>query len=595
MKPALEKLTKHSFLLSILLVMVIFLPVNYFSFIDFDDTDVVERIHNSFHHIQWYKLFFPSYSPQYYRPLLEAICYMDYGLWGLTLPAWHLTNYILHILNACLVYQIAKIWIAPVPGQNAWAAFAMLLFALNPMTCESVAWISGRSDLAGSFFALLAIRGYYFKSCFRYIFVPGAILAGLLCKENALAVIPLIVFFEGIHTFQQKQPLTTALKKGLIWTVIVFIALIIYAVMRTNGFENYFYEFTKTATVKQLLNSSAAAQTNSLEESFYSRFTSLAPVIAFYFKKLMFPFPLNFAITQINTSWYTVLFAIIVGINTACLIKKKWALPVFCLLLFFSFSPSLMVAFDKVAWTPLAERYVYFSLPIMGVGFALFLKSLSDKKQLSLYASSRIGIAIICLFIVSTFNRQFIFKGDKTLWTATLKTNPNDSMVLCMYARAMKGQDKKTAFQKALSNPAPFKWRAKAMLKLAQIAMQEKNYEKALEQIQVALNIENTLQNCLSAASILARIPVSEQEKNKKYTKAAVAYYKKAYDKEKNALFIYNAAKLLVHLGEDKEADRLFKVILKKHPKSKYATFSLKREQRQTPNAVSAKSPVANP
>lgn len=144
-------ISQYYFILALLFIMTVYLPVNYFGFLNFDDSIVVLRLHDSFSDINWVGLFFRDSSSKYYRPLLEVLCYLDYALWGLTTTAYHLTNYIIHIFNACLVYLIARQWLYYKKNAGCWAALAMIFFALNPLTCESVVWISGRSDLARAF------------------------------------------------------------------------------------------------------------------------------------------------------------------------------------------------------------------------------------------------------------------------------------------------------------------------------------------------------------------------------------------------------------------------------------------------------------
>ncbi len=570
-----SKLSDHAFALSLLFIMAVYLPVNYFGFINFDDVDVVARIHNRFNDIPWYRLFFRSSAPQYYRPLLELLCYLDYALWGLSIQAWHLTNYILHILNSCLVYLIALNLLRSGPNPRLFASLAMLLFALNPMTCESVAWISGRSDLAGTFFALIAMWGYFLKSKLRIFIVPVAILAGLLCKENALALIPLIVIFEAVRNFQENSNFKQAVKRCLFWVVIMFIPLMIYLYLRSGGFENFVYQPTKAA-ISSTGNVAAVGGKSSGSLYGVAEVLYLFPVIAFYLKKLVIPFPLNFAIERINTVYYSMLFFIISGINLICVFKKQWVLPVFTILLITSFSPSLLVALDKVAWVPLAERYLYLSLAVMGTGAAFFFRYIHKNRCIPESGIAMICVLIIAVLSISTFQRQFAFKDDKSIWAATLKANPDSSMVLCMYGQTVKGVAKKASYQKAVTNPKPFKWRAKALIILASLEMTDQNYGAGQKYIENALALEPKYEHFLNAAIIYAHAKNYDPSVTSRFKRKAVYYYKKAYSKKKDAFVLYKAAQLLFHLGEADEARKMYERIKKHHPSSKYAVYAKK-------------------
>lgn len=571
MKAANRNFSDYVFLLSLLFIMTVFLPVNYLGFINFDDIDVINRIHQRFDNISWYNLFFRSSSSEYYRPLLEILCYLDYAMWGLSVTAWHLTNYILHISNACLVYLIAQNWFHQKKDDKIWASFAMLLFALNPLTCESVAWISGRSDLAGTFFSLLAVSIYYTKTGIRYVIVPLVILAGLLCKENALAVIPLIILLEAIQNYKNKLNLKDSIQGCLVWGLVVSIPLFVYLFLRTNGFEHYFFKYAEVVT--PLVNKTAPV----VEKPFFNEFLYLFAVIAFYLKKLVIPFPLNFAIMKINTMLYSFLFIIISGINVICLIKKKWTLPIFSLLLVISFSPPLMIALGDIAWAPMAERYLYLSLSIMGIGLAVMFKHAYEQKYISTKTLFIICALLIAVMMIPTFFRLFAFNDSKTIWTATVKVNPKSSMVLCKYGQALGGKEGKIAFQRAISNPEPFKWRAKALLVLGQYEIDSGNYQEGLRYIDEALKIEGNYKNYFNAASILSNGNSQDQLIHEQQIERAIYYFKQAYAMKKTVFVLYKIASLLNHLGETKEAKNLFLKIIGNHPKSKYAVYAKKQ------------------
>ena len=84
---------------------------------------------------------------------------IDYAVWGLNPAGYHLTNLLLHALNALLLYRLAALLLRrvfPREQPNAielGAAVAALAFALHPLRAESVAWASERRDvLAGAFY-----------------------------------------------------------------------------------------------------------------------------------------------------------------------------------------------------------------------------------------------------------------------------------------------------------------------------------------------------------------------------------------------------------------------------------------------------------
>ncbi|HLC17982.1 MAG TPA: hypothetical protein VJM57_03095, partial [Thermodesulfobacteriota bacterium] len=73
-----------------------------------------------------------------YAPLHILSYSLDRALWGLDPRGFHLTNVILHALNACLVFAVVVRL-----GSKRWVAFAAaLLFAVHPLNVENVAWVA---------------------------------------------------------------------------------------------------------------------------------------------------------------------------------------------------------------------------------------------------------------------------------------------------------------------------------------------------------------------------------------------------------------------------------------------------------------------
>jgi protein O-mannosyl-transferase len=121
----------------------------------------------------------------YYRPVTTMTYWLDQRISGGD-PSWfHLVNVLLHLGCVTLVFLLAL----RAGGSPVAAGLAAALFGIAPRLTESVAWISGRTDLLATLFALLAValhrpgRG----ALARRVAAAAAIFLGLLCKEVALA------------------------------------------------------------------------------------------------------------------------------------------------------------------------------------------------------------------------------------------------------------------------------------------------------------------------------------------------------------------------------------------------------------------------
>jgi tetratricopeptide (TPR) repeat protein/uncharacterized membrane protein YiaA len=121
----------------------------------------------------------------FYRPLITLSYAADFRVWHGWAGGFHITNVLLHLACTLLVSALCR----RAGASRSVAAILAGTFAAFPRLTESVAWISGRTDVAAAVFGLSAVL--VFQSTDRRRFVTAAILVffGLLCKEVALAAV----------------------------------------------------------------------------------------------------------------------------------------------------------------------------------------------------------------------------------------------------------------------------------------------------------------------------------------------------------------------------------------------------------------------
>ena len=141
--------------------------------------------------------FEPGAFPQYY-PLTLTTFWMEHALWGLNPLGWHFDNILLHAANAILVWMVfSRLGL----GRGAsWIAAG--LFAVHPVTVESVAWVTERKNTLSVFFLMLAALAWFrFEETQRwkpYALAFLLFLAALFSKTVACsfpAVLLLIVWW----------------------------------------------------------------------------------------------------------------------------------------------------------------------------------------------------------------------------------------------------------------------------------------------------------------------------------------------------------------------------------------------------------------
>jgi hypothetical protein len=126
------------------------------------------------------------------RPVGFATLFLDYRLYGLWPPGYHMTNLLIHL--AC----VAGIYCLSSELRLGWqtASLASLIYAVLPIEAEAVAWIGARFDLLAAWFM---IWGSVFYLKYRWTGHIGNYAVALFCfclavfsKENAF-VFPFLV------------------------------------------------------------------------------------------------------------------------------------------------------------------------------------------------------------------------------------------------------------------------------------------------------------------------------------------------------------------------------------------------------------------
>lgn len=107
---------------------------------------------------------FTTTLPFYYHPLTLLSHVADFELWGNNPWGYHLSNVLLHGLNAGLVVLFVWLLLENIrlsPGERlAVAAGVALVFGLHPLQVEPVAWVAERKTLLCASFSLLSLCAY---------------------------------------------------------------------------------------------------------------------------------------------------------------------------------------------------------------------------------------------------------------------------------------------------------------------------------------------------------------------------------------------------------------------------------------------------
>ena len=283
----------------------------------------------------------------FYRPIQTLSFMWDYHFWRLNPFGYHITNILLQsvvaFLGFLLIFTLSR---------NKTVAFAAsLLFAVNPLHTEAVAYISGRADMLMGMFLLSSLL-LFIKSENSQKYIKAGCLAlslllfalGLLSKELAFVfpfVILAFVFYFKRENFK---------KPWYKFRVILpfFIIDLVYLILRYT-----FLKFT-TQWVAELAKYPLILRVSVLPEIFFT-----------YLRLLFMPVDLHMSrglsvhagVTQIILSW--VILAAVIGAIVRILYTSKNKAAYFFFWLFFIFLIPQLGVYPINAFV--AEHFVYIS------------------------------------------------------------------------------------------------------------------------------------------------------------------------------------------------------------------------------------------
>jgi hypothetical protein len=99
---------------------------------------------------------FTNIYANFWHPLTMISLMLDFQLFGLNPHGYHLTNLLLHIASALLLFSVFH-RMTKAPWQSAFVA---ALFAVHPLNVESVAWVSERKNVLSTLFWMLTMLSY---------------------------------------------------------------------------------------------------------------------------------------------------------------------------------------------------------------------------------------------------------------------------------------------------------------------------------------------------------------------------------------------------------------------------------------------------
>jgi len=340
----------------------------------------------------------------------------------------HFNNLWTYILACILLYLVFSRYIFK--AQQDMAFLAALIFLIHPVHSEIVANVKGREDIFSVIFIALT-----FLFSFKYnttkeikslIFAGLAFLMALLSKEYAIVLLGLIPL--ALYIFDREN--ITATKLGFLsLTMFVFCAL--YMALRINAVN-----MSPGVPDTEILNNPYLLANG--EEQFASKIYVLLKylVLGFFPNKLTS----DYSYAQIAYRHFTdVSFIIAFILNLGLLISGVW-LSIkrhtlgFAIVTYFAFL-ILVTNFIFPVGAVMREGLLFHST--IGVAIAIAYLVINSLEKLNAVALVWRRAAVICSLIIitvlcaaKTWERNWDWKNDITLFLKDVKTSPNSVLVL---------------------------------------------------------------------------------------------------------------------------------------------------------------------
>lgn len=449
-----------------LATFAVFWPALHNGFVNFDDTQFILRGAGywvlDWSHIRW---MFSSFYEAIYAPLSWLLYAVDCRLWGLNPFGYHLTNLLIHALNAVLFYFLSlRLLFLAMPGLffgekrrlQCAAVFSALFFSLHPLRVGAVAWASGHVDVLAGFFYLLTIV-LYLKACeegrgrqglgkFWYVAAVFACALSLLSKGTGIGL-PLVLVILDVYplrrlTWDARRWFSSDSSKVMAEKIPFFILAL------GAGIVGYWAE---------------RLSGNVYSGSISWKLAEAAYGLAFYAWKTVWPFHLVafYARPPHMSVWREPFLAcaLAVAVSGAAIVaaRKRWeAGP--ALWLFYVVALAPVLGLTQFGLQLVANRYSYLACLgwalLFGAGLGKLLAAGNNIRRMSLGAA---GFILVFLGILSRRQTE-IWRNSQTLWKHEIAVAPKNQVAHNNLgaALAVKGKWKKAIVQykKAISiNP----------------------------------------------------------------------------------------------------------------------------------------------
>jgi protein O-mannosyl-transferase len=339
----------------------------------------------------------------HYMPITWLTLGLDHVLWGMNPTGYHVTSMLLHAVSAALCF----LFLQKLLGREGPAAAGALFFAVHPLRCESVAWITERRDVAAGVFFFLTLLAYLRwteTKGRRWLWMSVAAFAGmLLCKAMAMTLPVALLVLDAfpLRRFSSERPAKLLLEK------VPFFALMVGAVAAT---------WVPQSHAQALYTREAYPYVQSVAQPGYR--------ISFYVLKTFAPVRLS------PLYWYrpdlglpqVLGWLAVIGVTALAVVGRRVVPALGAAWLAFLILIAPVAGIFQAGPHFAADRYTYFAgVPFAALVAAAFASLPQARRSIGIAAAA---VLLAGLGVLTTLQSR-IWKDSVSLWTRAIELDPD--------------------------------------------------------------------------------------------------------------------------------------------------------------------------
>ncbi len=396
-----------------------------FPFISFDDPGYVyenPHVQGGLTRDGWHWAW-TSFERSNWHPLTWLSLMLDAQFYGLNAGGYHLTNLLLHLGNAVLLF----VWLRVATGARWPSALTAFFFVAHPLHVESVAWVTERKDVLSTLFfflTLLAYTRYALGRSRMFYWLALALFAlGLTAKPMLVTLPPLLLLLD----YWPLRRFETTSRGRLLWEKTPFFVL----------------AAVSCAVTVVAQRESAMVPLGALPPS--HRLASAALGYGTYLQKTFWPDGLGvyYPYWRSESLWWPVLWAGALAVISAAVFAGRRSWP-FGLVGWGWFLGTLVpvIGVVQVGGQAVADRYTY--LPHVGLFIALFWTGAAAWRRWPAGRPGMAGIAVAAgaACVALSVEQAAFWRSSLALFEHTVRVTQPSSRLYHLYGDALLEADR---------------------------------------------------------------------------------------------------------------------------------------------------------